>query len=310
MIQHLHKRYLCQHFVFALLCYLLFGVASTQTVQAQVSFVFSYPSIPSSLTSVDDRATYLVTHYWDNAIFLPSLSTEEKDAVEQLWVNYCDLFRLTNTSTISQSMTQLMSSKSVPPTIFMSLAEKYLFSTDSPYHNDEAYMVALESFLHRDDTDSLYKQRFTTHHHMLTNCREGVKVADFRFKTENGYSSLYEISLHHTLLLLYDPDCDHCQEIMEWLSNDTHVANMLAENKLNILSVNITATSPQTSSLYNQDKWLNIQGTLPDIVASNKFDLRMLPLCLLLDSNHKIIYKTNNRILLEKHLKALLELRK
>lgn len=288
-----------------LCCILLSWVVGMQTARAQESFIFSFPPIPDSLITVDSRATHLVDHYWDNAVFPPSLSAADNDSVEQAWVNYCDLFRLTHVAVARRSLARLVGRKDVPAVFLMSLAEKYLFDTTSPCHNEDAYMGALEAFMARQDIDTLYRVRYASQLHMLAHCLEGATVANFDFESAEGVATLYGLSAPWMLLVVYDPECEHCQEVVGWLAADAHVTALLASGKFAILSVDVGEGSVSGVLPRTRKGWVDTHHTIPSIVEDNSYDLRTLPLCLLLDGDKRVVAKTSTLSALKDRLLGL-----
>jgi len=292
-------------------CCLLPWVVGMQTVRAQGHFVFSLPSIPDSLTTVDARATHLVAHYWDGAVFPPSLSATDNDSIEQAWVNYCDLFRLADTSVAQASVARLVGDEHLPSAsavFVMSLAEKYLFDTESPYASDTTYISALRAFTARQDVDTLYRLRHASQLRMLTHCCVGSTAADFSFVPTSGIATtLYRFSVPQMLLVIYDPTCDHCRALMDWLSANTHVASLLSSGNFSILSINVGDTNNSTQYDGYSTNWTDARDTYHNIVTDNLYDLRTLPLCLLLDTDKKIVAKTTDIPLLKQAFRSLIK---
>ncbi|MCI5560938.1 MAG: DUF5106 domain-containing protein [Phocaeicola sp.] len=305
-MQYKDKGFLCNNIIckLALLCFM----ACVQTSNAQESFIFSFPTIPDSLTTVGLRADYLVTHYWDKAYFPNTLSSTDCKSIEQAWVNYCDLFRLADEHVVRHSLSKLTVNDAYPsPTsnFLMSLAEKYFFDTDSPYSNDNLYLDALNAFLTRQDVDSLLKERYSLQLQILTACCEGAKATDFSFKTNSGTSTLHQLTSPFVLLLFYDSECDHCRFMLNELETNLHVASLLSEGKLFILSVNVGGESNNMIKPHTHVNWIDSNETMPHITFVN-YDLRTLPLFLLLNSDKKIVTKWTNVSNLNKELRSFL----
>lgn len=294
-----------------LFCSFLPFMAGTRTARAQESFVFSFPSIPDTLTAVDARAAYLVSHYWDRASFPSALSSADNDSIEQAWVNYCDLFGLVDGAVVEHSLSTVVSEGHFPVSariFLMSLAEKYFFDSDSPYCSDAAYLCVLKACTACTDIDKLYQERYASHLRMLMGCREGSVAADFRFRADNSISStLYQLSSPHTLLLLYNPDCDYCRSMMNWVETNPQVASLCSDGKLLILSVNVGESAHASTGGDGHRNWIDAHDSDANILKSNLYDLRTLPLCLLLDADKKIVGKMATVSELEQKLRAVLE---
>lgn len=296
--------------VCVLIFFLLPFGARAQKATVQESFVFSFPSIPDSLTTVGGRAAYLVSHYWDRASFPAALSSVDNDSIEQAWVNYCDLFALTDAAVVGRSLSGLTASEAISPSagiFLMSLAEKYLFDTGSPYCNDAAYLAALNAFTSRHDVDTLYQLRYASQLRMLSHCRVGGTAADFGFVSDSGAaSSLYQLSAPRLLLLLYDPECDHCRLVMGWLERSPRIASLLSSGRLFILSVNVGDVDSSAARYGHRPNWTDTHDHNHSIIANSLYDLRTQPLCLLLDADKKVIAKMTSVSDLEQQLASLL----
>lgn len=285
-------------FVRKTICALLMVACSLPLLaQSSDSFIFSLPSIPDCLTTVPERATYLVEHYWDKAVFPETLSEADKDSIEQAWVDYCDLFKLTDEATIRHSLVQLLKEgrfKATTGIFLMALAEKYFYTPDSPFRNEKAYVCALKAFVIRPDIARIDQVRYAFQLRMLLHCKVGSKAADFSFTTADGTStSLYRLSAPRILLFIYDPECDHCQLAMDWLETNSRIAELLSAGKLFILSVNVGDADHHLLKRFSpRDNWIDTRDTENNIADSTLYDLRTLPLMLLLDEEKKILVKT------------------
>lgn len=292
-------------------CCILPLMAGAQTARAQESFIFSFPSIPDTLTTAPARATYLVAHYWDRATFPATVSSADNDSIEQAWVNYCDLFGMVDSSVVAQSLSQVLAPGRLTPSAsgaLMSLAEKYLFDTASPYGNDAAYLAALKAFTARADVDSLSLRRYASQQRMLTTCSVGGRPSNFRFVPHSGrYATFYSLAVPRLLLVLYDPECDHCQSLLQWLGSNARVARLLSQGRLFILSVNVGDATVAQSVSTDPSHWFDAYDPDGTIVASNRFDLRTMPLCLLLDGNKHVIGKGSEAAQVEQMLLSAFE---
>ena len=76
-------------------------------MEAQESDGIKLPVIPTELRTPAERASYLVAHYWDNFAFGDSLQyINHPENVEQIVVNFIDLFRLVPSEEAGQALAQ------------------------------------------------------------------------------------------------------------------------------------------------------------------------------------------------------------
>mgnify|MGYP000178762057 FL=1 len=62
-----------------------------RSLQAQAQEDFPYPSVPAELTTPQERADYVVRHYWDNINFQDTTLIHRPSMIEQGFVNFIDL---------------------------------------------------------------------------------------------------------------------------------------------------------------------------------------------------------------------------
>jgi thioredoxin-related protein len=71
------------------------------------------------------------------------------------------------------------------------------------------------------------------------NSNLGTKAADFSFKISGSdtLTNLYNINSPYTLLVFYNPDCEHCiKEIKELRKNDT-INRLISQDSLTVISI-------------------------------------------------------------------------
>ena len=85
--------------ILPILCFLLLwscksGNASSQTkneVSQDTIKTFTLPAIPQIMVAPEQRAEFLVKHYWDNVNFADTNYIHHPEITEQAWVDYCDI---------------------------------------------------------------------------------------------------------------------------------------------------------------------------------------------------------------------------
>ncbi len=60
-------------------------------LNTQAQNAFPYPALPDTLRSVEQRATYLSEHYWDNYQFADTTQLKNEEITEQGFVNFIDI---------------------------------------------------------------------------------------------------------------------------------------------------------------------------------------------------------------------------
>jgi hypothetical protein len=118
---------------------------STQIVSENI---FHLPQIPENITSPEERGKFLVMHYWDRFDFNNERLISRPEITEQAFVDYIHilqnyvLFEDAKKS-LQYTLTKMEENK-VMHAYFASLFEKYLYDPNSPFRNEELYLVVLE----------------------------------------------------------------------------------------------------------------------------------------------------------------------
>lgn len=217
---------------------------------------FRYPTIPDSLKSADDRASYLLLHYWDNFNFRDTLQLKDADNVEQGFVNYIDILsrlsdqiksgnlRHTNDSTLRQSVgifTEKAFSNPDAKKKFESLIEHYFDDPQSPMRDDRTYLLFLRQMKTSPCFDETEKERVDFKIKSKDKNLPGDVATNFSFTDKNGKRhELQDYKAEKVILYFYDPDCENCHRISAWLDKQTipksfTFLNVHADDKLSDL---------------------------------------------------------------------------
>lgn len=235
------------------------------SAHAQVSS-FAYPAIPDTLKNVEQRAHYLTLHYWDNFDFTDTLQLYDASNTEQGFVNYIDLIaRLKNSPTIQQSITSLCNkvfAHTAAKKKFESLIEHYLENPQSPMRNDRTYLLFLQEMAASPYFDETEKERINFQLKTKNKNLPGSQAIDFEWTDTVGkVHRLSDYKTKKVILYFYDPDCDNCHKVSQWLS---------------------TQTIPQEYT------YLSIHA---DIKITDLYSLQAMPTIYLLDKDNQVVLK-------------------
>ena len=78
---------------------LLFMVIGICSIKAQGTTGFPYPQIPTMLVEPQQRANYLLMHYWDNVDFSDMTLVMNDDFMEQGFVDYLSVLPIVDNQT-------------------------------------------------------------------------------------------------------------------------------------------------------------------------------------------------------------------
>ena len=264
--------------------------------KAQGGVEFPYPQIPSMMTEPQQRATYLLMHYWDNVDFKDMKLVANDDFMEQGFVNYLSVLPIVDNQTAERSVEAMMKRAEVNGVAYkklVNIAEKYLFEPNSPMVNDEMYIMFLNQVLKTSVLSKVEKSRFEYQHRVVMKNRVGSVATDFIYMDKDGKTgSLHQLKAEETLLVFYDPECDNCAEIIEKLRYDRRLNSKIMSGKLRVLAV----YAGDNRALWEQHlakmptNWL-VGRAVSKIQPLGLYVLRAMPAIYLLDKDKKVVKK-------------------
>ena len=264
--------------------------------KAQGGVEFPYPQIPSMMTEPQQRATYLLMHYWDNVDFKDMKLVANDDFMEQGFVNYLSVLPIVDAQTAERSVEAMMKRAEVNGVAYkklVNIAEKYLFEPNSPMVSDEMYIMFLNQVLKTSVLSKVEKSRFEYQHREVMKNRVGSVATDFIYMDKDGKTgSLHQLKAEETLLVFYDPECDNCAEIIEKLRYDRRLNSKIMSGKLRVLAV----YAGDNRALWEQHlakmptNWL-VGRAVSKIQPLGLYVLRAMPAIYLLDKDKKVVKK-------------------
>jgi len=273
-------------------------VKGNPAVRADESaFELPLPEVPQALTGHEERADYIMNHFWDSLDARDTLKTHDREFMERNLVNFMSLFPHGSMEGISQgvgSLVSVLAKDSNALSLLSDMVARYLDEPNSPMRNETYYILFLESLLRQP---SLYESdRLRAEHKlgMAKKNRPGMLSSDFAYVDRNGRCC----TLHNTaagrqlLLVFYDPECDHCSEILEQVSESAIINSCIDRGQLTVLAVYTEG---------NRDLWEDTKNSMPQqwmvgfdtdgIVDLERYSIPAMPVMYLLDSDKKVMLK-------------------
>lgn len=294
---------LLRKFVFALA--VIFSLTASGLLYRASAQEIPLPSVPDNLRTPNERASYIARHFWDAFEFTDTIHSHDRAFIEQNFANFASLLPLIDESQMRQAFSNLITKAEADPKAFELLCdviEIYLYETDSPVRNYEAFIVFLEEAIPSPilAASGAVRQRALLAD-VLTN-RQGSPASDFSFVTPlGGISSLHSLinSLPPTcetlLLIFYDPDCPHCSEVMKSIKTDSHTNAQINAGKMAVLAI---------YSGDDKDLWQQTAAEMPsewtvgyepgEIQEKGTYILRTFPTLYLIGRDGIVIQKDYN----------------
>lgn len=268
---------------------------SAQTLKSDTP-VLPLPVVPATLRTPQERAAYILTHFWDGLDFADTSLSHRSDFMEQSFVNFLSVFPYAESSDAQASVTALMQraqSDTGAYRLLVNLVEKYLYEPNSPMRQEDYLIWFLEDITRNPVLNLLEKRRPDM---LLTAARKnrpGHAAADFSFLTREGRrQTLYDTPGERTLLIFYDPLCEHCAEILEELQNSTALSSALRKGSLSVLAIYADGNRAAWDSTANllPATW-TVGFDLSGNIRQGLYALPAMPALYLLDPNKTVLLK-------------------
>lgn len=264
--------------LFTLLFPLLACSSAQKRSVAEVAVSFSMPSPPSILTTPEQKAEFVATHYWDNFDFADTTLISRAEITEQAFADFVNILPNLPQQFIDKGVATMLNRASADSAMyakFVELSEKYLYDPNSPFRNEEVYIVVLRNIVANTKLDDIYKVRARFQLELAMKNRIGNKATDFTYTTQKGgKATLHQATGDPLMLFFFRPDCETCKEVK------AYVKGKGIDKRVKILFVN------------------------PDIDThiDTIYDLRASPTLYLLDKEKRVILKDASIEQIEQYL--------
>lgn len=261
---------------------------------------FPMVDVPSALTSVEDRAAYLVGHYWDYFDFTDTTLTHRPEITEQGFVDYLSVLPHTTWDKARLSIQKMLTAAIEQDSTgrmyryFLDLYKDYLHDPNSPLRNEEYYIPAAEYIVDDKVSDMATKERAGFDLKLMLKNRIGATAGDFTYLTINGkQGSLYRLNTDFILLYFNNPDCKACKEATAFLEESSAIRQLLKQQTLSILAV-YPDEDVSSWQAYKGDippLWINARNAGGEVRNKLIYDLKAIPSLYLLDKQKTVLLK-------------------
>lgn len=215
------------------------------------------PSVPDSLRTPARRADFIVEHFWDAMDWRDTLLTRDEPWMEQNFVNFASLFPHASREVVNGAVAGVLDGAACDATAYrmlLGIADRYLYEPESPMHDEESYIAVLEAVLADSVLDPVVATRYSYQLREALRNRLGTRAADFPMTlagTRSGDTTLYGLldEADETLVIFYDPECDHCIEVISALAASASVARRIASGNLAVVAVYFEGEPSQLPAL-------------------------------------------------------------
>lgn len=255
---------------------------------------FEYPQAPESLTTLSQRANFVVEHFWDRCNLKSAFSSRDKMA--KAFRDYVTYMQFATKDTTITSINKLIKEVQKKPKNMLTLAqiaEETLYGDSALFWSDELYLQFTNAVIKTKKISKADKARYEHHAKILTNSLTNSTLPNFEYEIPNGEKQQFDsIKAPAIILFFNDIDCTDCQLAKVRLATDINLNKLIDLGVIKIVSIYPGEANEEwkmEASNYPKN-W--IVGACNDIY--DMFDMRVIPTIYQLDENHKIIAKNLN----------------
>ena len=213
---------------FLILC----GIA---TAQAENFFV--YPTPPDSMSTLQQRADYYVSRFWDRCDF--GAGVKNPHLVNKAFGDWISLMPHASADTVHAAIATLLSrfEKKGPETLLIaSSAENWMWSDTASFISDEIYLPFAKAAATNKKISKADKARFAAQTKILESSGNGKIVPDFRFTRPDGSKgSMNEIGGSSVLIFFNDLSDIDCNLARVRLGSDFNARELIASGQLTVI---------------------------------------------------------------------------
>ena len=258
---------------------------------------FDRPVPPVVMTNNQDRAAYMLTHYWDKFNFRDTMYCHAPQITEQAFSNFLNLFPYSTRVKRTEGVKKLMDyaiEDVVMYNYFFKMAERYLYDPNSPMRNDEFFIPFLEHVVSSAKVREEDKIRPRFILNLAYKNRPGEKASNLNYTMYSGQTgTLYGISAKYTLMMFFNPDCTECRNVREQIKNSPAITQAISTGNLKVLAV-YPDKDIEMWKKYREEipsTWINGYDRSLSVREKQTYDLKAIPCLYLLDSTKTVILK-------------------
>jgi len=259
------------------------------------------PEIPQSINKSDNPAdvikklNYLYFHYFDNYDFTDERLLFSPILYNKL-LNYYGKIIENNNDTLINSLNNLINLSFKNADVYRYLLNTMLgmFDLSGELPNDEAFVYLAENYYLKDLTpwvNDEFLARLKKHVEDLKPTLMGSYAPSLNLVDTTGKKiSLNEVKSCFTLVIFWNPECEHCAEYLSALKN---VYKSFPQDKFQVYAVLATDNKTRWKSFIKDNNlpWINVYDATLKNSFIQSYKLYMIPRTFLLSSDKHILLK-------------------
>lgn len=217
---------------------ILAGIGNMMAQSAHETF-FPYPAPPDTMSSIQQRTDYFVTHFWDRCPLKSAFSSKAKlnDAFEE-WIQVLGTATDTVAIQAAGNLMKRLEKQPADQAYIVQQAERQLYGDSAQYFSDELYLAFARPLLENKKVKKELKARPALLTSVLENSAIGKRPPVLQYVDRDGVKGNTGNDIGQLIIYYFnDPDCDECQLAKVRLDADIKASQLIENGALKIVSI-------------------------------------------------------------------------
>lgn len=268
------------------------ALALAVSVRVHAAAPFAYPVVPDSITEIQSRYDYFVSHFWDRVDLKRAFSS--KSSVAEAFSDYVKPMRFATSDTVYASISRFVGRLARQPRDLLyiaGLAEATFYADTAAVPSDELYVAFLRPILANRKIDRTLAARHEMHLEQLEHSLVGFPLGSLRMTDREGRAVRFVPRKGQaSVIYINDPECDDCRLARIRLAASIRMREHIDSGRLAVVA--LTPGDPT-------DEWREAVASYPEewlVGADPDLDLHLdlragIPSFYIVDENGNIAAK-------------------
>lgn len=263
------------------------------------------PDVPVQLSDAAAKSEYLIKNYWTNYNFNDSTLADIEGYTESPLLKYLSVVKRYNWENnlviYRDFLKKIMVADPKIREKFLNLLEYNLYHPNSLVRDESLYKMVLDEIFNANNLPKTELERYKFQLKMISQNNIGNRANNFSFVDGNSnVKSLYGIKSPYTILIFFDPECGHCEEVIASMKKSP-VVNADKVKVVAILTENNKSKFLKGREIL-KETWISGYDNKEEIMNNLLYDLRPSPSLYLLDKDKKVLLKDAQLFEIEAYL--------
>lgn len=263
------------------------------------------PYIPQHIQLTQERAQYLLKHFWDKKNLADTTLIGRKE-IEQNYMDYCGLLVSFPAESVKEYIVYPLEQNHGEMLLYtLSIYQSMLHNTNSPVASEDHYRYVLEWATRSPKIKDLHQEKAKNLLSLINKNRVGYTVEDFIYtKIDGSRHHLRNFRSARTLLILISTNNPTHTELINQIADQPDIAKLLKNKQLDIKVIYLQTSVEQFISDSQQLPQAFEAGHDAEnkILTDQLYDIKPYPTMYLIDHKGQVLLKDVSLEQLESYL--------